>query len=79
MAQSRPTLLSSDNHGCIALLSLREQVVAKTAVFNFVPSAAMAADVLTRKQWRRQDVRVDTLQSSLSGSVDSVDRQPRLQ
>ena len=61
---------------------VREQVAGKTVVFKFVPSTDMAADVLTKalpKPRHGAVVRmlgVDTLQSSLSGSVDS---QPRLQ
>ena len=63
---------------------VREQVAGKTVVFKFVPSIEMAADVLTKalpNPRHRLVVRmlgVDTLQSSLSGSV-GVDRQPRLQ
>jgi hypothetical protein len=63
---------------------VREQVAGKTVVFKFVPSIEMAADVLTkalpnpRHRLVIKVLGVDTLQSSLSGSVD-VDRQPRLQ
>jgi hypothetical protein len=63
---------------------VREQVAGKTVVFKFVPSIEMAADVLTKalpNPRHRLVVKllgVDTLQSSLSGSV-GVDRQPRLQ